>query len=77
MRGHVLTGTVASGDYPPLPISHGRVAGARVAFDVVQHAEDHAFTMKYTGTLHGGRLPLTLTFPLGGHQVQMVARRKP
>jgi hypothetical protein len=80
--GNRLTGTAEIGDYYPgaAPITQGTIDGDHFSFTVVgEHPSSNGLpTMKFTGTLHGDELELTMDLVDGyvdGGKTEMKARR--
>lgn len=83
--GNKLTGSVPGfgrgGDAPPPPteISNGKVEGDKLSFDVKREMAGNALVVKYSGTLSGDEMRLTITTETqnGPASVEVKARRCP
>lgn len=81
--GNRLTGTAHIGDYYPgtAPITQGMIDGDHVSFTVVgEHPSSNGLpTMKFTGTIHGDEMELTMDLVdgyLDSGNTEMKARRE-
>src|SRR5271156_3916097 len=64
--GGALTGTISGGRGGDVEISDGKVNGDTISFSVVREFRGNTFTTKYSGTLSGDELKLTIEGPRGG-----------
>jgi hypothetical protein len=67
--GSDLTGTLAGGRGGEVQISDGKVDGDNVSFNVVREFQGNKITIKYTGTISGDEMKLTIEAGRGPQQV--------
>ena len=71
--GSDLTGTLAGGRGGDVQISDGKVDGDNVSFNVVREFQGNKVTIKYTGTISGDEMKLTIE---GGRGQQEVTAKR-
>lgn len=69
--GSALTGTVEGGRGGPLEISNGKVEGDKVSFEVVREFNGNSITLKYSGTVSGNAMQLTVETGRGPREVTL------
>jgi hypothetical protein len=72
--GGSLTGTFSGGRGGDVEISDGKVDGDKISFSVVREFRGNTFTTKYSGTVGGDEIKLTIEGPRGGPQTVTAKR---
>lgn len=69
--GETLTGTVAGGRGGDVQISNGKVDGDKVSFEVTREYNGNSMTTKYSGTVSGNTLTLTVETARGSREIKL------
>src|SRR5215469_2107944 len=69
--GSTLTGSVEGGRGGPVEISNGKVDGDKVSFDVVREFNGNSMTLKYSGTVSGNTMKLTVETGRGPREMTL------
>lgn len=69
--GATLTGTMAGGRGEPAQISNGKVDGDNVSFEVVREFNGNSRTIKYSGTISGNTIKLTVDMGRGPREITL------
>ena len=74
--GSTLTGTVSGGRGGAVEISNGKVDGDNVSFEVTRDMGDKGkFTAKYSGTVSGGSMKLSVDTGRGGPREMTLSKQ--
>ncbi|HEY7837524.1 MAG TPA: hypothetical protein VIC54_02905 [Terriglobales bacterium] len=73
--GKTLTGTMVNGRQGTVPLSNIVVQGDQIHFDWIENSQGQNFDWKYAGVIHANEMDLTLTVPMGGKTIHMIAKR--
>jgi hypothetical protein len=69
--GSTLTGTIAGGRGEPAQISNGKVDGDNVSFEVTREFNGNSTTIKYSGTVSGNTLKLSMETARGTRDITL------
>jgi len=69
--GATLTGTVQGGRGPAGEIANGKVDGDNVSFEVTREFNGNSMTIKYSGTVSGGSMKLSVNTARGQREVTL------
>ena len=69
--GSTLTGTVQGGRGGPADISNGKVDGDNVSFEVTREMNGNSMTIKYSGTVSGTTMKLTVDMGRGPRDITL------
>jgi hypothetical protein len=69
--GSALTGTVQGGRGPAGEITNGKVDGDNVSFEVTREFNGNSMTIKYSGTVSGGSMKLSVNTARGQREVTL------
>jgi hypothetical protein len=69
--GSTLTGSMQGGRGGPADISNGKVDGDSVSFEVVREMNGNSMTMKYTGTVSGATMKLSVDMGRGPRDITL------
>ena len=73
--GKTFTGTMVNGSRGTEPLSDIVVQGSQIHFDWIEEMEGRKMDWKYAGTVHANEMDLTLTMPMGGKTLHLIAKR--
>lgn len=69
--GSTLTGTVEGGRGGPIEITNGKVDGNNVSFEVTREMNGNSMTAKYSGTISGDTMKLTVDMGRGPREMEL------
>ncbi len=69
--GSTLTGTIEGGRGGPMNITNGKVDGDKVMFEVVREFNGNSMTIKYSGTVSGSSMKLSMETARGTREVNL------
>lgn len=69
--GSTLTGTIAGGRGEPAQISNGKVDGDNVSFEVTREFNGNSVTTKYSGTVSGNTIKLSMETARGTREITL------
>lgn len=69
--GDKLTGSIEGGRGGPVDISNGKVDGDNVSFEVVREMGGNSMTIKYTGTVSGSTMKLSVDMGRGAREITL------
>ncbi len=69
--GSTLTGTVEGGRGGPVDITNGKVDGDNVSFEVTREMNGNSMTAKYSGTVSGDTMKLTVDIGRGPREIEL------
>lgn len=69
--GSTLTGTVQGGRGGPTDISNGKVDGDNVSFEVTREFNGNSMTIKYSGTVSGNTMKLSVETGRGTREMTL------
>ena len=69
--GSTLTGSVDGGRGGPVDITNGKIDGDKVSFDVVRDMRGMSMTMKYSGTVSGSTMKLSVDMGRGPRDITL------
>jgi hypothetical protein len=69
--GSTLTGTVEGGRGGSVDITNGKIDGDKVSFDVVREMGGNSMTMKYSGSVSGTTMKLSVDMGRGPREVTL------
>lgn len=69
--GDKLTGSIEGGRGGPVDISNGKVDGDNVSFEVVREMGGNSMTIKYTGTVSGSTMKLSVDMGRGPREITL------
>ena len=69
--GTTLTGTVEGGRGGSVEITNGKIDGDNISFDVVREMRGNSMTMKYTGTVSGNTMKLSVDMGRGPREMTL------
>jgi opacity protein-like surface antigen len=69
--GNKLTGSVEGGRGGPVQISNGMVDGDKVSFEVTREMNGNSMTTKYSGTVSGSTMKLTVETARGNREITL------
>jgi hypothetical protein len=69
--GSALTGTVQGGRGPASEIKNGKVDGDNVSFEVTREFNGNSMTLKYSGSISGGSMKLSVETGRGTRELTL------
>lgn len=69
--GSSLTGTIEGGRGGPVEIKEGKVDGDNVSFNVEREFQGNSMTIKYTGTVSGDTMKLSVDMGRGPREITL------
>ncbi len=73
--GSNLTGTVSGGRGGAVDISNGKVDGDNVSFEVVREFNGNSVTIKYSGSVSGNSMKLTMDAGRGPREITLTKQQ--
>ena len=70
-EGSTLTGNIQGGRGGPVDITNGKVDGENVSFEVTREMNGNSMTAKYSGTVSGDTMKLTVDTGRGPREIEL------